>query len=333
MNPGAPLPSVFDVNALTSLKSQVKSEDPEALRAAAKQFEALFLQMVLKSMRDAMPREGLFDSDQSRMYESLLDQQLAQVMSSKNGVGLAAVIERQLMRKPDAAVPFEGGLPLNPAAPSLPLDAAALQGLGPKALAALRQAEASLASRSSASERSPVATVGTAGEAVAAYSAGSGDAAADFVARVRPYALETERQSGIPAHFMVAQAALETGWGKAEPRFADGRTSFNLFGIKAGRGWKGATVEASTLEYVDGQAQRQVERFRAYASYAEAFADYASLIGTSPRYSQALNSVSNRDGASFARALQSAGYATDPQYAAKLERIMSSNALRNLGTS
>lgn len=333
MNPGAPLPSVFDVNALSSLKSQVKSEDPEALRAAAKQFEALFLQMVLKSMRDAMPREGLFDNDQSRMYESLLDQQLAQVMSSKNGVGLAAVIERQLMRKPDAAVPFEDGLPLNPLTPALPLDTTLMHSLTPKAQAALRQAEAALASRASKNERPPAVAASTAGEAVAAYTTGSGDPATDFVARVRPYALETERQSGIPAHFMVAQAALETGWGKAEPRFADGRTSFNLFGIKAGRGWKGNTVDATTVEYVDGQAQRQVERFRAYGSYAEAFADYASLIGASPRYSQALNSVNNRDGASFARALQSAGYATDPQYAAKLERIMSSNALRNLGTS
>ena len=326
MNPANNLPSVFDVNALTSLRTQVKSNDPEALRAAAKQFEALFLQMVLKSMRAATPREGLFDSDQSRMYESLLDQQLSQVMSGKGGLGLAAVIERQLGRQNDAVESFEKGLPLNPAAPMLPLDASTMSRLSAQARTALINAYAPQGNPSTASERSPAAVAPAA--AASAYAATQGtDAASEFVAKVRPYAQAVEQQSGVPAHFMVAQAALETGWGRAEPRFADGRSSFNLFGIKAGRSWQGATVEASTLEYVNGQPQRQLERFRAYGSYVEAFADYANLLTSSPRYSQALNS---RDGPGFARAMQNAGYATDPQYAAKLERIMSSTALRDL---
>ncbi|MBX9849187.1 MAG: flagellar assembly peptidoglycan hydrolase FlgJ [Rhodocyclaceae bacterium] len=326
MNSTTTLPSVFDVNALTSLKTQVKSNDPEALRAAAKQFEALFLQMVLKSMRDATPREGLFDNDQSRMYESLLDQQLSQVMSSKRGLGLAAVIERQLSRQGEAAEVFEKGLPLNPTGSMLPLDASTLSRLSPQARSALMAAYGAVSEQSNASERAASNPVAAA--VASAYSAPqSGDVATDFVARVRPYALAVEQQSGIPAHFMVAQAALETGWGRAEPRFADGRTSFNLFGIKAGRNWQGATVEASTTEYVDGQAQRQTERFRAYNSYAEAFSDYARLLTTSPRYSQV---IGTSDGASFARALQSAGYATDPQYAAKLERIIAAPALRDL---
>ena len=313
MSAATPVPSVFDVNALTTLKAQVKRDDPEALRAAAKQFEGLFLQMVLKSMRDSVPREGLFDNDQSRMYESLLDQQLALVMSSKGTTGLAAMIERQLGLKNEAADVFEKGLPLNPDNPGFPFDSETLGRLDARTRNELLKAYEVL-------DNSPTVSGRSSSAAVAAYAGAQGaDPAADFVARMRPHALAVERESGIPAHFMVAQAALETGWGKAEPRFADGRASFNLFGIKAGKGWKGATVEASTLEYVDGQAQRQTERFRAYGSYAEAFTDYARLLTESPRYSAA---AASRDGAGFARALQNAGYATDPQYAAKLERII-----------
>jgi flagellar protein FlgJ len=315
------IPSVFDVNSLTTLKAQVKSDDPEALRAAAKQFEGLFLQMVLKSMRDAMPREGLFDNEQSRMYESLLDQQLALSMSSKGTTGLAALIEKQLVRKSGPPELFDQGLPLNPENPGFPLDPETLGRLDARTRTELLKAYEVLGGAQAVSGRSASASV-------AAYAGAQGaDPASSFVARMRPHALAAERDSGIPAHFMVAQAALETGWGKAEPRFADGRSSFNLFGIKAGKGWKGATVEASTVEYVDGQAQRQTERFRAYGSYAEAFTDYARLLTESPRYSAA---AASRDGAGFARALQNAGYATDPQYAAKLERIISSPALKDL---
>ncbi len=331
MNPVTPTPSVFDVNSLTSLKSQVKGDDPEALKAAAKQFEALFMQMVLKSMRDTLPKDSPFDSDQSRMYQSLLDQQLSNVMSSgKNGVGLAAMIEKQLSRKNDPIATFENGLPFNPEAPSIPLDAATLRSFNNRAAAYLDQHGVPVRNPAAVSERSPQGVAPIDPASTGAAPRASGDAAAAFVAKVSPYALAIEQQSGVPAHFMVAQAALETGWGKSEPRFADGRSSFNLFGIKAGKNWKGATVEASTLEYVNGQPQRQVEHFRAYGSYAEAFADYANLLASNPRYSTALNS---RDGAGFARAMQTAGYATDPQYASKLQRIMASAALRPLNSA
>jgi flagellar protein FlgJ len=144
-------------------------------------------------------------------------------------------------------------------------------------------------------------------------------AARDFVARVWPDAVEASRATGIPAQFMVAQAALETGWGRAEPRLADGRPSHNLFGIKAGRSWNGAVAEAATTEYVDGVAQRQTERFRAYGSYTESFRDYAKLLTSSPRYAGV---VGTQSPTAFAHGLQRAGYATDPQYADKLTRII-----------
>ncbi|HET7776431.1 MAG TPA: flagellar assembly peptidoglycan hydrolase FlgJ, partial [Azospira sp.] len=129
---------------------------------------------------------------------------------------------------------------------------------------------------------------------------------------------------GVPAHFIVAHAALETGWGKSEIRRADGSPSYNLFGVKAGKGWQGATVDATTTEYVGGVAQTTKEKFRAYGSYAEAFRDYASLLQR-PRFAGALG---QQDGMEFARSLQQAGYATDPMYADKLGRIINGPTLR-----
>lgn len=292
-------PNVFDTRALGDIKRLAKDGDPQALKAAARQFEALFLQMVLKSMRDATPKDGLFDSDQTRMYESLLDQQLAQVMSGKGGTGLAAMIEKQLTRSvfdPGS----EQGMSLAPSLPLPPLTQPAAQSpqSGVKPLSGLPVPQASVEISADARE---------------------------FVNRIWPDAVDASRATGIPATFLVAHAALETGWGKSEPRGADGRRSFNLFGIKAGKGWTGTVVDSTTTEYVDGVPQKQVERFRAYASYGEAFQDYSRMLAANPRYAGVLGS---RDGESFARGLQQAGYATDPAYADKLKRILSGTTLR-----
>lgn len=309
MNPSAINPSIFDFSGLTALKQGAKGNDPQALKAAAQQFEAVFLQMVLKSMRDATPHDGMFDNDQTRMYESLLDQQLAQVLASKGGgTGLAAMIEKQLTRQDAEPVLYEKGLPLQQPDKAIPLPAATPQAMplsapSPQAL--------------------PLTPDGS--QPQAATEGALSGAQRDFVARVWPHAVDASRATGIPASFLVAHAALETGWGRSEPRLADGRPSHNLFGIKAGRSWAGGVAEAATTEYVDGAAQRQVARFRAYGSYGESFRDYASLLLTNPRYAGV---VGVRDAAGFARALQKAGFATDPAYGAKLERIISSSALR-----
>jgi flagellar protein FlgJ len=146
-----------------------------------------------------------------------------------------------------------------------------------------------------------------------------------FVDRMLPVALAAEQITGIPARFMVAQAALETGWGKSEPRRADGSPSFNSFGIKAGANWRGATVDATTTEVIAGLAQTRIERFRAYASYEEAFGDYANLLVSNPRYAAILGA---QEPGRFARGLQAAGFATDPQYAAKLQSIIGGTTLR-----
>lgn len=293
----------IDVNSLAQTRRLAREDPRAALKNAAQQFEAVFLQMVLKSMRDASPAEGMFDSAQSRMYQSMLDQQLAQTMSARGSTGLSALIEQQLARGMSPQAPGSGaadGLPLPPLqlqrAPQAPAPATVQPAPTPR--------------------QAPVVPVDAA--AVPAP-------AREFVNRLWSQAGEASRATGIPAHFMIAQAALETGWGRAELRFSDGTPTYNLFGIKAGRGWQGAVAEATTTEYVNGVAQKAVERFRAYSSYAEAFRDYASLLTSNPRYAAVLN---QQDAAGFARGLQRAGYATDPMYAAKLERIIGGQALR-----
>ncbi len=328
MNAATPVPSIFDLQSLSALKSGVKQDDPQALKAAARQFEAVFLQMVLKSMRAATPQDGIFDSEQTRFYQELLDQQLSQTLSARGGTGLAAVIERQLSRQDATPADFPDGLPLGLPPAALPLETLrqinnfgvpAPQGV-PRALPldrvpvqpALPAVPRPVAPPSGASAPGVdnVAPDGT---------------ARGFVAATLPHALAASRETGIPAHFLVAHAALETGWGKHEPRFADGRPSHNLFGIKAGGTWRGAVVEARTTEYVNGAAESRVERFRAYGSPAESFRDYARLLAGSPRYAGVLGS---QDAATFARGLQRAGYATDPDYAAKLEGIIHGPTLR-----
>ncbi len=310
MNSATPIPSIFDTQSLSALKGGLRKDDPQALKAAAQQFEAVLLQMMLKSMRAASPKDGLFDSEQTRFYEEMLDAQLAQVMAAKGGMGLAAVIERQLSRQEAVAAPdLENGLPLLPPARFLP--------------AQPPQRSLPLPTDKPPPplpvERSPLRP------ALSATGTGADGQPQGFVASVWPHAAAASQQTGIPPHFLVAHAALESGWGRAEPRFADGRPSHNLFGVKAGGNWQGAVVEAGTTEYVNGVAEQRVERFRAYGSYAEAFQDYAQLLTRSSRYAEV---VASRDAGSFARGLQRAGYATDPLYAAKLERIIGGATLR-----
>ncbi len=287
----------IDVNSLAQTRRLAKDDPRAALRSAAQQFEAVFLQMVLKAMRDASPKEGIFDSEQSRLYQSMLDQQLAQTLSAKGSTGLSAIIEKQLAR----GLPPQD-IPLSPATAG---ERAGVR--GPSAAAGAQPLTPALSPSGAERELNVPAP------------------ARDFVNRLWPHAGEASRATGIPAHFMIAQAALETGWGRSELRFSDGTTTHNLFGIKAGRSWQGAVAEATTTEYVNGVAQKSVERFRAYGSYAEAFRDYANLLSSNPRYADVLN---QQDAAGFARSLQRAGYATDPMYAAKLERIIGGQALR-----
>ena len=282
----------LDARSLDALRREA-SDDPRAtLRQAAGQFEALFMQQLLKSMRDAMPKSGMFDGPGHETYVGMLDQQLAQSMANRPG-GLAEIIARQLERNLGAASrPQAAG---NAQAPEAPRWAPPGQrasdapSLDPKASQALKE---SLEKRLDAPQ-------------------------AAFVDRMWPHAIAAQRTTGVPAAFVVGQAALESGWGRHEIRHADGRSAHNLFGIKATGGWRGPTVDVTTTEYVDGKPVKAVERFRAYGSYAEAFRDWASLMSASARYGGVLREARSPEG--FAQGLQRAGYATDPDYADKLE--------------
>jgi flagellar protein FlgJ len=276
---------VADARSLDRLQRDARAAPHTALRAAATQFEAVFVNMLIKSMREALPQDGPFASEATKLYTGMLDQQLAHGVASR-GIGLAELIVKQLERHPSVS----GGAA---AAARAPQDGAA------RAVERIRDA---------------------------ARDAATTDGPQGFVDAMLPHAREAERQTGVPARFILGQAALESGWGRREIRAADGSPSYNLFGIKATRGWSGRTVETTTTEFVNGVAQKVVQRFRAYGSYAEAFADWARLLAANPRYAGVL--ANGKDAARFAQALQAAGYATDPNYAEKLTRVLNHSLLR-----
>lgn len=298
---------VLDMKSAQDLRSKLQQNPKAGIKDAARQFEGMFLQMVMKSMRDATPSDGPMNSDATRFYTSVLDQQLATQFGASGQLGFARLIEAQLSR---TMLPAEGrGIVNNPEFAG----AKRFSGQAAMPAGAIQGAERFAASAADAAPPLPAATGPVS------------QSARDFAARVWPHAAEASQATGVPAHFLVAHAALESGWGRSEIRRADGTTSHNLFGIKAGRGWQGDVVEASTTEYVDGVAQQSKEKFRAYGSYAEAFRDYARLIAGNPRFAGVLG---QQDGTAFARSLQQAGYATDPMYADKLSRIINGGTLR-----
>lgn len=286
----------LDTKALGDLRQSAKSGAPDALKGAATQFEAMFINMMMKSMREATPQEGMLDNQQTKMFTSMLDQQLSQNLA-KRGVGLADMLVRQLtannVNTQALALGAQQGGAAGRAMPE-PLSAAEMMAT-PGAIAAPAASAAASARNQSPHVRS-------------------------FREKLTGAAEEAERATGIPAKFMLGQAALESGWGRREIRMRDGSQSFNVFGIKAGPNWKGKVATAVTTEYVNGVATQKVEKFRAYDSYADAFKDYGRLISNNPRYEKVLAHAG--DPSKFAQGLQRAGYATDPQYAAKLTRII-----------
>jgi len=266
----------IDARALDSLRNEASRNPRAASRQAAVQFESLFMQMVMKSMRDATPKaDGSSGQDN---FTGMLDSQFARQFAGRPG-GLAEMIEKQLTGHMRNLPPVS---PENQAAAAAP----------------------------------PVAPASSA----AAAPVKGASAQTDFMRKMLPHAQAAERATGVPASFILGQAALESGWGRGEIRHPDGSPSFNLFGIKAGSSWTGDTAQVRTTEYVDGQPVKQAARFRSYGSYAEAFSDYARLLADSPRYSGVVRGATTAE--SFAGGMQRAGYATDPQYATKLARTI-----------
>lgn len=315
--PTAGQPLAFDSRSLDSLKHEVTREGgpkSEQQKEVARQFEALFLQMMIKRMREATPRDGMFDSDQTRLAQTMADEQLALELASP-GIGLAQAILQQIRANqggaPDAALdsaPLLAPEVNNSRLPGLVSRLGVDTSQGPN----VRGDVAAMIDRLSRGGR-PAET-----EPVKPPS-GAPSHVVDFVNRMAEPARRAANASGVPARLILGQAALESGWGRREILHSDGRPSYNVFGIKATGGWTGKVAEVVTTEYVDGKPQKMVQAFRAYGSYEEAFSDYARLIGNSPRYERVTQA---RNEVEAAWRIQQAGYATDPNYADKLIGVM-----------
>ncbi len=293
----------LNVQSLGALRLAAKRKPRQAMKAVAQQFESLFLNMMLKSMRATVPSDSLGDNSQSRLYLSLLDQQLAEKMASGPGLGIAGLLMKQFPHGGRA-----GGGDFHRLPNAVPTVGFPLPGRRGIALPGKQVPTPS------------AVKAGTMGETQ------NRSSPQNFIDRLWPHAVQAARDLGVPPHFLLAQAALESGWGQHEIRRSDGRPSYNLFGIKAGHNWHGAVAYATTTEYVNGRATTKREPFRAYDSYAEGFRDYAHLLKNNPRYAPAL--AGGVSAATFARGLQRAGYATDPMYADKLTRVIHSQTMR-----
>ncbi|MGP3590010.1 flagellar assembly peptidoglycan hydrolase FlgJ [Vagococcus sp. WN89Y] len=286
--------AAWDAQSLNELKSKA-GQDPQAnLRPVARQVEGMFVQMMLKSMREALPKDGIFSSDSTRLYTSMYDQQIAQQMTAGKGLGLADMMVKQMSGEQQ---PVDPQSQMQQVPMKFPLETVtsyqnqALTQLVRKAI--------------------PKAPDNN-DEAL------SGDSK-DFLAQLSLPARLASQQSGVPHHLILAQAALESGWGQRQITRENGEPSFNIFGVKASAGWKGPTTEITTTEYENGEAVKVKAKFRVYSSYLEALSDYVGMLTRNKRYAAVTNAATAEQGA---QALQNAGYATDPNYARKLTSMI-----------
>jgi len=281
--------AAFDATSLNRLKAKASQDSQGSLKEVARQVEGMFVQMMLKSMRDALPKEGIFSSESTRMYTSMYDQQIAQQLSEK-GLGFADVLVKQMSASGSESADTHESQAIVP----MRFEAQQVNNYQSQAMAQIvRQAVPR-----------PVAT----------DRALSGDSR-DFLAQLSLPAKLASEASGIPHHLILAQAALESGWGQRQIRTEQGTPSFNLFGIKATGDWRGKVTEITTTEFENGESKKVKARFRVYDSYLESLSDYVNLLTRNPRYTEVANASSAEQGA---HALQKAGYATDPNYAKKL---------------
>lgn len=306
---------VSDPNTYQGLSRVAREGGAEGLEAAARAFESLLVGQMLKQMRSTTLGGGLLDSAQSQLYQDLYDQQIATVLSEGDGLGIRKALLRQLAPE----LSGEGRAERDPATLAVPERNPLLKNFKRRQVEAAVEAKPASAVTNPPETPTSTATTSATGAGRSVVVDGQGcwppRNAEEFVAYLKPYAEQAAEILGMDTSVLLAQSALETGWGKHIPRRADGRSSFNLFGIKADRSWQGDSVGVGTLEYRNGVAQREQARFRAYETPADSFVDYVAFLKRNPRYGEALDS---RTGEDFIRGLQKAGYATDPRYANKI---------------
>jgi flagellar protein FlgJ len=288
-----------DLSGFGALRHQADTDNNAALPAVAKQFESMFTEMLLKSMRAANFGDPLFESQATDAWQDMYDQQLALNLSQHGkGLGIADMLVRQLGGHSQAQADATKTGAADPTAAGL--------------VDGWKQRLFEVADATHSAARKAMAWLPQDAET--------------FVRELAPQASIVAKELGLSVRTVLAQAALETHWGKHMPTHADGSCSFNLFGIKAGGGWDGARVNVPTVEYEGGIAVRKQAQFRSYKSTAESLADYADLIRKDPRYTGALGR--GDDVLGYARALVEGGYATDPEYAGKVAAIANSSVMR-----
>jgi flagellar protein FlgJ len=273
-----------DVADAQALKAKAVSGDRAALVGAAKQFESLLVSQMLKNMRQTRfsdEDDPMNSGEGLKLYQDLLDQQWATQLSKGRGLGFADMMVKA-MEKQSAVVSSQ----------------LSVEGTKRTEAATLPSPLKPSANPQLTTDNSQLKT--------------------GFISRMRPHAEAAAADTGVPAQFILAQAALESGWGRHEIKDAEGQTSHNLFGIKAGRSWDGAVAETLTTEYRQGVPMKLSQRFRAYADYGSAFTDYANLLKA--RYGSALEG--GADPSTFTRGLVAGGYATDPSYGDKLQAVI-----------
>lgn len=323
-----------DFNGLAKLKQGAREQTPEAIKEVAKQFESVFLGMMMKSMRQAKLADGMLDSQQGNFYRDMYDQQMSVHLAGK-GVGLAEFIAKQLSpkqkddeKKMDASdylnrAAGAGAQRQNVAAKTSAsglLDASGLNSLE-RTLARLERSQPG-AEQWQQLDDDLQALKASGGQPIAASKQ-------DFIDQLLPHARQAANALGVDANLLLAQAALETGWGQAVIKNGQGDSSFNLFNIKADKSWQGKQARSMTLEFNGGVASKEMAGFRSYDSYKASFDDYVNFIKSNPRYSEALKKAGNAG--QYIRELQQAGYATDPHYASKVMSIYNRQTLSAAG--
>jgi len=322
-----------DFNGLAKLKGQARKESPEALKEVAKQFESIFLNNVLKSMRQAKLADGAMDNDQSKFYNDMYDQQLAVHLSGSPGVGLADLIVKQLSpdkpkhEKQDVEdyLNRSGGVSRSGTV---------------QAHAVNRHAGGKADSADGLAEITPYIHGSDPLDEITEFPFGTNQAeqsalkngraqpiqsAEEFVRRLHPLAVQAAKELGVEPKVILAQAALESGWGRSVIHNSNGSNSFNLFNIKADKAWQGKQAQVATLEFDQGIAKKVNAGFRSYDSFEDSFRDYVEFIKSNPRYGDALKKAGNAQ--QYVHELQRAGYATDPKYADKVMSIYQGNTM------
>ncbi|EHY8552664.1 TPA: flagellar assembly peptidoglycan hydrolase FlgJ [Vibrio parahaemolyticus] len=291
---------IHDISSLDSLRQKAVKEgkdgEQEALHAAARQFESIFTSMMLKSMREANEgfESNIMNSQNEKFYRQMLDEQMASELSANGSMGLADMIVAQLTAG-------QGNDKSEMAMRDAANSAVEYRRVDPKKA---REIEKRLIESGELSRTS--------------HTPAKFDSPESFVNSMKPYAEKAAKALGVEPSLLLAQAALETGWGQKVVQNARG-SSNNLFNIKADRSWQGDKVTTQTLEFHDNTPVKETAAFRSYSNYQDSFNDYVRFLNDNPRYETALQQ--RGDSESFIRGIHRAGYATDPTYADKVLQV------------